>query len=234
MFVMIDGVDGSGKTTILRCWRAMFEARDEKIFDAIAFEKRTGRIPQLVDAGDAAVIISGEPTYAGLGKQLRDTMLRPSAPFTAQQITEAFANQREELYRALIIPALERGVHVVQDRGISTSLAYQPTMSTDVTEAFVVSLLGNQLALQHPPHYLVLCDVPPETALARLSDRSEKQDDSIFEKRDYLMRLVERFRAPSWKTFLEERDTRIVTFNADQPLALALRDAQRLLVDLLY
>ncbi len=234
MFIMIDGVDGSGKTTIVRCWREMFEARGERLFDAVAFEKRTGRIPTLADAGNARIIISGEPTYAGVGKILRDTMLRNGAPFTARQITEAFAEQRRELYEALIIPALALGVHIVQDRGISTSLAYQPTMSSEVTESFVTTLPGNILALEHRPDTLVLCAIPPDTALARLAGRAEKNDDAIFEKRDYVIRLVERFNAPSWKKFLEDRGTKIISFNADQPLALAIRDAQRLLADLLY
>ncbi|MCX6781033.1 MAG: hypothetical protein NT003_02875 [Candidatus Magasanikbacteria bacterium] len=234
MFIIVDGIDGSGKSTVTRAWREMFEARGEKIFDTIEFEKTTGRVPSINDIGDATVICSAEPSYAGTGKILRDSMLRPNSPFSPRDVTEAFAQQRLERYESLIIPALARGLLIIQDRGITTSLAYQPTMSPEITEDFVASLPGNQLAIEARPDVVILCEVPPEIAIQRLAGRDEKNDDSLFEKRDYMVRLAARIHADSWKTYLQKNGTQFISFDADQPIALAIKAAQHLLIDLIY
>lgn len=234
MFVIVDGIDGSGKSTVSRAWRDMFEARGEKIFDTVAFEKETGRIPTIDDINGATVICSAEPPYAGIGKILRDEMLRPNSGYTPHQITEAFAESRRERYESLIIPAIKQGLLIVQDRGITTSLAYQPAMSPEVTEEFVASLPGNQLAIEWRPDIVILCDVPADVALARLAHRADKNDDSVFEQHDYMVRLANRLQADSWKTYLQKNGTQFITFDADQPLALAIKAAQHLLIDLLY
>jgi dTMP kinase len=234
MFIIVDGIDGSGKSTVSRSWRDMLEARGEKIFDTVSFEKNTGRIPTIEDAADATVICSAEPPYAGVGKKLREEMLRPGSPFTPQEVTEAFAEARRERYEALIIPAIKKGLLIVQDRGITTSLAYQPVMSPEISEDFVASLPGNQLAIEWRPDVVILCEVPPEVALSRLSKRSDKSDDAIFEQHDYMMRLAHRLQADTWKTYLQKAGTQFVTFDADQPLALAIKASQHLLIDLIY
>lgn len=234
MFVMVDGVDGSGKSTVSRAWRDMFEARGMKIFDTVLFEKANGRIATIEDVGDAQVICSAEPGYAGIGKHIRENMLKPGSPFTAQQVTEAFAEHRRERYEALIIPAIKRKLLIVQDRGITSSLAYQPAMSPDVTEDFVASLPGNQLALEWRPDVVIICEVTPDVALARLAKRSDKSDDAMFEQQDYMMRIAQRFTVDSWKTYLQKKGTQFISFDADQPLALAIKGAQHLMIDLIY
>ena len=230
---MVDGLDGSGKSTVTRSWHGMLEARGNTLFDTIAFEKSNGRIATLADIGSATVIISGEPGYAGVGKKIRDLMLRPNSGFSPREVTEAFADQRLERYEALIVPAIERGFTIIQDRGITSSLAFQPTMSEEITEEFVASLPGNALALEHRPDYVVICEVPAAVAAARLGGRTEKQDEALFEKQEYLERIAMRYRADSWKKYLLDRGTKFITFDADQPIALAINAAQHLLLDLL-
>lgn len=233
MFIIVDGIDGSGKSTVTRSWRDMLEARGHKLFDTAAFEKAHGLIATIDDINGASVIVSAEPGHAGVSKKIREEMLRPNSTYTAREITEAFADQRLERYEALIIPAIERGLLIVQDRGITTSLAYQPTMSSDISEDFVAGLPGNQLAIQYRPDYVIICEVPADVAIKRLSGRLDKNDDAIFEQRDYTERLTARFRTESWKSYLTKNGTKFITFNADQPLALAIKAAQHVLVDLL-
>lgn len=234
MFIMVDGVDGSGKSTVSRAWRDMFEARGMKIFDTISFEKANGRIATIDDVGDAAVICSAEPGYAGMGKYLRDNMLRPDTTHTPREITEAFAEQRRERYETLIIPAIKKGLLIIQDRGITSSLAYQPTMSAEITEEFVASLPGNQLAIEWRPDVAIICEVPAEVALGRLARRSEKDDNAVFERHDYMVRIAHRFLSDSWKVYLQKEGTQFISFDADQPLAVAIKSAQHLLFDLIY
>lgn len=234
MFIMVDGVDGSGKSTVTRAWRDMFEARGVEIFDTVVFEKTNGRIATIEDIGTASIICSAEPGYAGVGKFLRDNMLKANSAFSPRDVTECFAEQRRERYESLIIPAIKRELTIIQDRGITSSLAYQPTMSPEITEEFVAALPGNQLALEWRPDVVVICEVPPEVALGRLAGRIDKSDDAIFERRDYLTRIAQRYLADSWKTYLQKQGTQFVSFDADQPISAAIRGAQHLLFDLLY
>lgn len=233
MFIMVDGLDGSGKSTVTRSWREMLEARGKKIFDAVAFEKTHNQIPKMSDVNDAEIIISAEPTYAGAGKYVRDVLIKTDSGASAREITEGFSNQRLELYTALILPARARGLIIIQDRGITSSLCYQAGMSVEITEAFVASLAGNQIAIENAPDIVVLCEVPPDVAITRLTGRMDKTDDAIFERRDHMERVAARFAAESWKQYLTTHGTQFIPFNANQPIALAIQSAQRLLVDLL-
>lgn len=233
MFIIVDGLDGSGKSTVTTAWREMFAARGKKIFDAVAFEKTQGRIPTIVDAGDAEVIVSAEPTYAGVGKYVRNVLIKTDSGATAREITEGFSEQRRELYEALIIPAIERGLLIIQDRGITSSLCYQAGMSVEITEDFVAALPGNQLAIERRPDYVIICDVPADVAMKRLGGRSDKMDEAIFERRDHMERVAARFSADSWKEYLRRSGTQFVNFNANQPIALAIKAAQHLILDLI-
>jgi dTMP kinase len=234
MFIMVDGVDGSGKSTVSRAWRDMFEARGMKIFDTIAFEKSNGRIATIDDCDDAQVICSAEPGYAGIGKFLRDNMLKTGSKYSAREVTESFAEQRGERYEAVIIPAIKRNLLIVQDRGITSSLAYQPTMSPEITEDFVASLPGNQLAIEWRPDVVIICEVPPDIALARLARRADKSDNAVFEQRDYMARIAQRYLTDSWKVYLQKQGSQFISFDADQPIAQAIKAAQHLLLDLIY
>lgn len=233
MYIMIDGIDGSGKTTIVRSWSDWLTSHGRRVFDAIAFEKMHGCIPNLVDVGEADVVISGEPTYAGIGLDLRQNLLHPESGATPQQVAEAFSAQRAELYNELIIPALQKNLLVIQDRGITTSLCYQPTMSPEITDEYIANLPGNKLALHYSPDVVVICLAPVDVALERLGARSDKRDNAIFEERARLTKIAERFEEGEWKQYFTARGTRFIYFKADQSIIGAITNAQKLLQDLL-
>jgi dTMP kinase len=98
LFVTIEGIDRSGKTT-------------------------QGRL--LADAlGDAALLVR-EPGGTAVGERVRD-LLKDRAIEIAP-VTEAllFAAARAELVATVVRPALERGTVVISDRFLDSSLAYQ-------------------------------------------------------------------------------------------------------------
>jgi dTMP kinase len=98
LFVTIEGIDRSGKTTQAR---------------------------RLVDAlGDDALLVR-EPGGTPAGERIRDLLKDPEADIGARTEALLFAAARAELVDAVIRPALEDGRVVVSDRYLDSSLAYQ-------------------------------------------------------------------------------------------------------------
>jgi dTMP kinase len=98
LFVTIEGIDRSGKTTQARL-----------LADAL---------------GDSALLVR-EPGGTAVGERVRD-LLKDGAIEIAP-VTEAllFAAARAELVATVVRPALERGTVVISDRFLDSSLAYQ-------------------------------------------------------------------------------------------------------------
>jgi dTMP kinase len=98
LFVTIEGIDRSGKTTQAR---------------------------RLVDAlGDDALLVR-EPGGTPAGERIRDLVKDPDADISARTEALLFAAARAELVDAVIRPALEDRRVVVSDRYLDSSLAYQ-------------------------------------------------------------------------------------------------------------
>ena len=97
LFVTFEGIDRSGKTTQAR---------------------------MLVEAlGDGAVAVR-EPGGTELGERLRE-LLKGGVPMEPRAEALLFAAARAQLLAEVIRPALERGLVVVSDRYLDSSLAYQ-------------------------------------------------------------------------------------------------------------
>jgi dTMP kinase len=98
LFVTIEGIDRSGKSTQAR---------------------------RLVDAlGDDARLVR-EPGGTPAGERIRDLLKDPAVTLSPRAEALLFAAARAELVDAVIRPALEEGRVVVSDRYLDSSLAYQ-------------------------------------------------------------------------------------------------------------
>jgi dTMP kinase len=98
LFVTIEGIDRSGKTTQAR---------------------------RLVEAlGDEAILVR-EPGGTPAGERIRDVLKDPELTLSPQAEALLFAAARAELVDAVIRPALDAGRTVVSDRFLDSSLAYQ-------------------------------------------------------------------------------------------------------------
>ncbi|MFH1098740.1 MAG: hypothetical protein V1723_02385 [Candidatus Uhrbacteria bacterium] len=204
MFVIVDGIDGSGKGTIVNALAERRRANGARIFDLREFAKRERRLPEPDELADTNVIISCEPTYAWVGSAIRDELIRDNhRDYRARTTAEAFALDRLVLYRRVTLPARERGIDVIQERSITSSLAYQPIQAEPVAIEDVCALEGNAFALAHPPDVCIIVSTEPERAIKRLELRTAKQDAAIFEKLPILKRLHERYHAPWFRELLE-------------------------------
>lgn len=146
-FIVFEGGDGSGKSTQARLFA-------EKI----------------------GATLTREPGGTPIGEQIRAVVLDPDHPELDPR-TEALlmAAARAQHVAELIEPSLERGISVVSDRFLASSLAYQGVARglgvESVTTANALALGGLQ------PDLTVLLQVPAEAARGRLSrdlDRIEQ------------------------------------------------------------
>jgi thymidylate kinase len=221
LFIQLDGIDGSGKSTLLNAALGWFQERGMKVFDVVAWSKENHRLPRLEEVGDVQILFTSEPTHAWTGKAIRDEIISNGTPYGARIAAQAFALDRLVQYRRVVQPFLNGHPEriVVQDRGLISSMAYQPLQSEiekdaePVTVEWLLSLDGNRAAMDFPPDAFVFLDVDAAVAMQRLAGRSEKLDNVRFEDPVFQAALAERYRRADVTTPFTERGTRLVTID---------------------
>ncbi len=142
IFVTIEGIDGSGKTTQARFLKEYFE--DEGL----------------------DVVFTKEPGGTLLGKRIRKILLTEEMNPTSEFLL--FASDRREHIQKLILPSLKAGKVVISDRFHDSSVAYQGYgrgVSLDFINCVHREILGSLL-----PDITILVDVFPQVGLSRLRD----------------------------------------------------------------
>lgn len=196
-FIMVDGIDGSGKGTVVDAYGAWAKQKGLVVFDVRAYAKGSGKLPQPADWQSADLLLSAEPTHAGVGRVIREEIVHDNGRDYSGYVTaEAFSLDRLILYKSVILPALAAGKTIIQERGVSSSIAYQPAQGK-VTLQQLLKLEGNAFALKFRPDLLLIAVCPPDICMRRLQARTKKQDKAIFEKRAFLTKLDTRYRS-SW------------------------------------
>jgi dTMP kinase len=140
MFIAVEGIDGSGKSTTI---------------------KELNRY--LLSIGKD-VLLTAEPTDMPSGKVIREVLSRKDSdsPLTHEMLALMFAADRLNHLKERIWPALKAKRTVVTDRYFFSSVAYQ---SVNVSYEWVKGV--NRFATM--PDVLVFIDVSIDKALERLS-----------------------------------------------------------------
>ncbi len=230
---MIDGIDGSGKSTIVSAWKKYLFDQNKNIFDLKNYLKENDCYPETLKLPDYDFVFSAEPTYTGIGKAIRDELINSSAFYPPKAIAEAFSLDRLVLYTKAIIPLLKNNQTIIQDRGVSSSLAYQPLTHQEVTMDFVANLPGNQLALENRPDYLMLVDCDAQVAFDRLHSRTDKQDNAVFERIEFLEKLTNRYLDKSYQKLFTDKGTKILHLNGNEKIDIMNKQAISLLKTIL-
>lgn len=215
---MVDGIDGSGKDTVANAWKDHLAAQGNALFDVRDYWKKNGTYPDFSELKSYDFIFTAEPTYVGIGKVIREELTRKGTHYSELAIAHAFSLDRLVHYEKIIIPALADGKCVIQVRGVSTSLCYQAVSGT-LSLNTLAALPGNAVALEHRPDYLVLMDVSSDAIISRLSGRSDKNDNSIFERQDFLEKVTTFFNSPQFQGLFTNRGTVIEKLPAHEDLA---------------
>ncbi len=231
-FIMIDGIAGSGKSTLLRAAQEWARLCEHRVFDLGAWSKEHAEPPRFEEIADYDAYFTFEPTRQWVGSAIRFEMSRTDAPYSGTSLAHAFALDREIMYKRLILPALDAGKTVIQDRGVSTSIAYQPIMPNGLALEDLVALPGNALALKHAPGHLILTRLDPAVAIERVKMRDE-ESKGVFADLDFLRRVDERFRSDWFQEMFRTQNTIFHELPTDAPLDATVERAQRLISTIL-
>lgn len=158
-FLTLDGIDGSGKSTHLETMREWFERRG------------------------MPVLFTREPGGTPLGEELRRLLLSPDSRVGLRTETLLMFAARRQHLEDVILPALDKGIHVVSDRFTDATFAYQgggrgiPAADIEVLENWVQGNLR--------PNLTLLLDVPLEVSFERIvgsreKDRFEQEEAEFF------------------------------------------------------
>lgn len=219
-YIHIDGIDGSGKSTLINAARNWFAERHMIVFDTIAWSQQHGHPPTYEDVKDADVLFTAEPTHAWVGKAIRDEIIKTGSPHDARFTAQAYALDRAVQITRFVRPFLASKHHwVIQDRSVISSVAYQSLQSERDQDAnpatidWLVALQGNQIAIDLAPNIFILLDIDAKVAQERLNGRTDKQDNARFENIDFQLALSERYRKPEVTQPLRDKGTKILTID---------------------
>jgi len=138
IFICIEGLDGSGKTT------------------------HAHRLVRNLQKKELEAIYTTEPSRGELGKFIRSSVLEGEKRVPRVLETVLFAVDRVEHLEKIVKPALQQGKIVVSDRYIYSSLAYQGSAGLDVNWIKEI----NSFVL--PADIAIYIDVPPEVVVKRI------------------------------------------------------------------
>jgi dTMP kinase len=148
-FIVLEGVDGAGKTTQARLL-------------AEALEKR----------GDQ-VVLTREPSDGPTGKKILEYLMGPVRSLTAAQELALFMADRREHVNAVIRPALEHGMVVISDRYYYSSAAYQGALGLDPAR-----IVAKHEPFAPPPNLVIIFHLSPAAALARRRGKARQVSES--------------------------------------------------------
>ncbi len=152
---MLEGIDGSGKTTQVRRLAAWLRDRG------------------------VSVVETFEPTDGDWGRRYR-AWARGETEATPEEVLEFFVEDRREHVQQLILPELARGGFVVSDRYYYSTLAYQAAHG--VERALLSERLG--VDALPPPDLVLWLRLPVALALERAgADRLEPYEKADFLER---------------------------------------------------
>jgi thymidylate kinase len=216
-FVIFEGIDGSGKRTLANAFANELTNRGKSVFNLVHWCAKEKRIP-LAEEVSEDILMTTEPTWAWIGIAIRQELIRKGQEHDAMSIAHGYALDRMILYKRLIIPALAAGKFVIQERGVPSSLVYQPLQKNPMSVDEVSAIPGNKIAILNAPGHIVVAKLSAKTAMTRLGARTGKDDNAIFEKEDFLARAAERYESDWFKNFWETRGTQVHYINCERPI----------------
>lgn len=192
MFVVLEGIDGSGTTT------------------------QAARLAQRLEERGARVHATREPSTGPIGRLLRQALTgsleQDGAPVALDFCTMAllFAADRMDHVRREIEPALARGEVVISDRYYLSSLIYQSETSPDAARYLPWLTTLNAQALR--PDLTIVLAVDAGVALERRQARGGAAE--LFEVPELQVRLAARYAEAA--RYLPEDRIAVLDANATQ------------------
>lgn len=200
LFITFEGGEGAGKTSVLK---AIGERLKEEQVNAL---------------------LTREPGGIDIAEKIRAVILNPEHTKMHER-TEAllYAAARAQHFYEKIIPALQEGKHVLCDRFIDSSLAYQG-YAREIGVDDVLAI--NQFAIgQRLPDMTIFFDLAPEKGLARIqATRADEINRLDIEGIAFHQKVYE-----GYQVAMNRYPDRFKVVNADQPLEQVIEDVWEIL-----
>ena len=161
MFIVLEGIDGSGKTTLAKM-----------LSERLSYKYK--------------VFLTEEPTKTWVGKDVRRAIEEEKNPYT--QALLFFADRAEHI--DAMRKHLMRGYVVISDRYVYSTYAYQGAQLQGIMD-FKSALQWFQWIyepMRLDPDAVIYVDIEPEAGLRRIYGREKKEK---FEKAEFLQRVRE-------------------------------------------
>jgi len=233
MFIMLDAIDGGGKGTVIKAWKEYIASAGNPLFDLKEYWEQNNAYPDVHELRSYDFVFTAEPTSIGIGKVIREELIRQGAHYPPEAVAQAYALDRLILYEKIIIPLLNQDKFIIQDRGFSTSLAYQNAQNRELTFEKLLAMTGNALALKHRPDYLILLTTEPEEAMRRLDARKDKKDNAIFENLDFQKKAAATFKSPGYREIFTQVGTKILYLSTMDEIDIIEQKAKDLLAGII-
>ncbi|NLM16442.1 MAG: dTMP kinase [Candidatus Riflebacteria bacterium] len=169
LFITFEGPEGSGKST------------------------QINKLCEYLKSKGADVLITREPGGTFAGDRIRSILIDKSSGDLEPE-TELFlmAAQRNEHFKKVIKPALDKGKVVLCDRYFDSSMAYQGYARKIGMER--VKKLHDEFLQDYLPSSTILLSISPETGLNRVKERAQKNPDRIeSESQDFHLMVSEAY-----------------------------------------
>ena len=159
MLITLEGIDGSGKTTV---WEALRDAAGE-------------------DALPEDAVFTREPSETWYGKNVRRSLSDPDADSFAELFL--FTDDHADHLSRVVRSALDEGKVVVSDRYSDSRYAYQAASLEGELDRPMEYIKGVHAPFTRPPDATIYLDVPADVG----ADRAGATDK--LERRGYLERV---------------------------------------------
>ena len=186
-FILLAGVDDSGKSTQSRRLEIIIQASYPKVKILRPFPKEPTNGPISNRIYD--ILFDRDPEYT-----LKDNV-KGKTTISHFELQRFFIEDRVQHYREVIIPALASGMNVICDRGMDSTIVYGGNTINDFKK--IVALHEEMFAEAGLdlfwPDLIVIYDVTPETAMRRRKESGKECD--AFEGELKTRRVTSNYRA---------------------------------------
>jgi len=161
-FIVLDGMDGSGKTTQMM-----------KLVEYIFKKDKRNHI-----------VLTREPYSSEFGLEIRRLLAESTDPMqNGPRMTELYVNDRKVHVEKIITPSLAKGMQVLCDRYKYSTLAYQQTQGIALQKLM-------EMHKEMPiPDLAFIFELPAQIAVERLSNDGIRKRKEVFETLEFQEKL---------------------------------------------
>lgn len=204
MFIVFEGPEGSGKTTVGKF------------------------IENYLKELNIDFITTREPGGIAISEKIREVILdKENTKMDGRTEALLYAAARRQHLVEKVIPALNEGKIVLCDRFVDSSLAYQGhARGLGMDEVMRI----NEFAIDgYMPNLSILFDLPPEIGLERIAENSDREVNRLdLENLEFHHKVRE-----GYFKLCEKYTDRIIKIDASKTLNEVVEDTKKIIVSLL-